>query len=131
MNPLLPLSVMLLATASAYAEFRTWTRADGKTAELELVSVTEVSGAKSGVFTMRNGSSVTLAASGLSAPDAKLLEDWKPAAEVPAAAPSVFDKIFDGNLVKLEGRLIKGSYEGETYIGPRKVMAHLVTLLGK
>jgi len=87
---------MLLATASAYAEFRTWTRADGKTAELELVSVTEVSGAKSGVFTMRNGSSVTLAASGLSAPDAKLLEDWKPAAEVPAAAPSVFDEIFDG-----------------------------------
>ncbi len=235
MNALLPLSVMFLATASAFAEFRTWTREDGKTAELELISVTEVSGAKSGVFKMRNGSTVTLAASGLSAPDGKLLEDWKPAAEIPAALPSVFDDIFDGNLVKLEGRslksckdatkptkyylfyytaswcgpchrftpslvefyeankdasfelvlissdrdenamedyakelkmpwpqlkfskidkfkkdfpypgsgipnlvltdlqgkLIKGSYEGETYTGPKKVMAHLATLLGK
>lgn len=32
-------------------------------------------------------------------------------------------------LCDLEGNLIKGSYEGDQYIGPRAVMAHLETLL--
>jgi hypothetical protein len=34
-------------------------------------------------------------------------------------------------LTDLEGKLIKGSYEGENYVGPRSVMAHLETLLEK
>jgi thiol-disulfide isomerase/thioredoxin len=95
-----------LATA-AYGEFRTWTRSDGKTAELDLVSVTEADGEKTGEFKMRNGKSVKLKASVLADADAKLVADWKPAAAVPAAVPSVFDKALDGNLLKLEGKSLK------------------------
>jgi len=99
----------LLAT-SAHAEFRTWTRADGKTAEFELVSVSGEAGAKSGVFKMHNGRSVTLKASVFSDDDAKLLEEWKPAeatATAGAALPSVFDKLFDKNLLKLSGKSLQ------------------------
>jgi hypothetical protein len=39
-----------LCVSSAQAEFRTWTRSDGKTAELELVGVSDVGGEKSGDF---------------------------------------------------------------------------------
>jgi len=107
MKTLLSLPVILFTVTSAFAEFRTWTREDGKTAELELISVTDAAAGKSGVFKMRNGSTVTLAASGLSAADAKLIEEWKPAAEIPAAVPSVFDKFFGEDLVKLSGRSLK------------------------
>lgn len=93
----------------AHAEFRTWTRNDGKTAELDLVSVTEANGEKSGEFKMRDGRSVTLKASGLTAADAEMLAEWKPAATAAtnAAAASVFDEILDGNLVKLDGKSLK------------------------
>lgn len=97
-------------TLSAHAEYRTWTRIDGKTAELELTAVTESAGEKSGVFMMRSGHPVTLKASGLAEADAKLLNDWKPAASVAATTaggPSVFDKSLDGNLVKLSGKSLK------------------------
>ncbi|NJR41373.1 MAG: hypothetical protein HC767_00675 [Akkermansiaceae bacterium] len=32
-------------------------------------------------------------------------------------------------ITDLQGKIIKSSYEGETYIGPRAVMSHLETLL--
>lgn len=104
------LSALLAVTASA--EFRTWTRNDGKTAELDLVSVNGEAGAKSGEFKMRNGKSVTLAASVLTEADAKLLNEWTPAATATAAAtvsatPSVFDEVLDGNLQILDGRSLK------------------------
>jgi thiol-disulfide isomerase/thioredoxin len=97
-------------TASASAEFRTWTRNDGKTAELDLISVTEVGGEKSGEFKMRNGRTVTLSATSLSEADAKLLDEWKPAEAAAAAtpsAPSVFDEVLDRNLEILDGRKLK------------------------
>lgn len=97
----------ILLTVAASAEFRTWTRNDGKTAELELVSVSETDGEKSGQFKMRSGRSVTLKATTLSEADAKLLDEWKPAAAVEPAATSAFDKILDGNLLKLEGKSLK------------------------
>jgi len=99
-----------LLSASASAEFRTWTRNDGKTAELDLVAVTEAAGEKSGEFKMRNGRAVTLKASNLAEADAKLLADWKPAsatAAPDAGAASVFDSILDGNLVRLSGKSLK------------------------
>lgn len=101
--------------ASASAEFRTWTRTDGKTAELDLVSVTDVSGEKSGEFKMRNGKAVTLKASSLAEADARLLAEWKPAASAtaPSAVTSVFDKILDGNLIKLKGKSLKSFREFE------------------
>ena len=68
---------LFAATATATAEFRTWTRNDGKTAELDLVSVTGEGDDKSGEFRMRNGRTITLKASVLSEADAKLLDEWK------------------------------------------------------
>lgn len=101
------LSVLLAGVS--FAGFEKWTNKDGKAAELELVKVTETGGEKTGEFKMRNGKTITLKASGLAEADAKRLEDWKPAAAAdtaPVAAPSVFDNLLDGNLVKLEGKKI-------------------------
>jgi thiol-disulfide isomerase/thioredoxin len=109
-----------LLAVSASAEFRTWTRNDGKTAELDLVSVSGETGAKSGEFKMRSGKSVTLAASALAAADAKLLDEWTPAATAaaPAAAtPSVFDEALEGNLVALKG---KGLSSLKDFVKPTK-----------
>jgi thiol-disulfide isomerase/thioredoxin len=98
----------ILSAASASAEFRTWTRGDGKTAELELISVTETNGEKAGTFTMRSGQKVVIKTSVLSEPDARLLAEWKTEAPAaPAAASSVFDDILDGNLKKLSGKSLK------------------------
>lgn len=101
-----------LCAVSANAEFRTWTRNDGKSAELELLSVSDSGGVKSGNFKMRNGRTVTLDAASLSEADAKILEEWKPAATSPEStaapgAPSVFDEILDRNLEILDGRKLK------------------------
>lgn len=99
---------------SAFAGFETWTSKDGRAAELELVSVSDVGGEKTGEFKLRNGKTVTLKASALSEADAKRLAEWTapaatetaPAAAA-AAAPSVFDKVLEGNLVKLDGKSLK------------------------
>ena len=104
LKTILPFLLAGLLAGSARAEFRTWTRSDGKTAELDLISVTETAGEKSGEFKLRNGRSVTLKQSGLAAADAKLLADWKPA---PVKVPSVFDPLLVGNLVKLSGKSLK------------------------
>ena len=107
MKTVLQLLIGGFLVSSAHAEFRTWTRNDGKTAELDLISVSDINGEESGEFKMRDGRSVTLKASLLSEADAKLLAEWKPAAPEPAAEPSVFDDILDGNLVKLKGKSLK------------------------
>ena len=93
-----------LLAASAHAEFRTWTRSDGKTAELELVSVTAAGGEKSGEFKLRDGRAITLKQSALNETDAKLLAEWQPAA---VAVPGVFDGVLSNNLVKLSGKSLK------------------------
>jgi thiol-disulfide isomerase/thioredoxin len=108
MKTILLLLPGILFAASASAEFRTWTRNDGKTAELELISVTESDGEKAGEFKTRGGQKVTLKSSVLSEADAKLLAEWKPeTAAAPAGAASVFDDVLDGNLVKLSGKSLK------------------------
>ena len=115
MKTSLQLLTGLLLAASANAEFRVWTRADGKTAELDLVSVTGTGDSKSGQFTTRGGQKVSLPVSSLSAADALLLDGWKPAAVAApatsaapeAAASSVFDKLLDSNLEKLSGKSLK------------------------
>ncbi|MCU0778193.1 MAG: hypothetical protein MUF86_11070, partial [Akkermansiaceae bacterium] len=90
MKTTLPILLGFLFAASASAEFRTWTRNDGKTAELDLLSVTEAGGEKSGEFKMRNGQKVVIKSSVLSEADAKLLEEWKPEAAAAPEAASVF-----------------------------------------
>ncbi len=113
MKTTIPALLALLFASSASAEFRMWTRSDGKSAELELISVTEADGGKCGEFKMRNGKTITLKASVLSEADAKLLDEWKPAAAAPPAAASVFDDFLDGNLVKLSGKSLKPVKEFE------------------
>ena len=100
----------VLMAGVSFAGFEKWTNKDGKTAELELVKVTESGGEKVGEFKMRNGKAVTLKISDLAEADKKRMEEWKPAegdASATAAKPSVFDDILDGNLVKLEGKSLK------------------------
>lgn len=111
-----PIQILIacLIASAAHAEFRTWTRTDGKTAELDLISVTESAGVKTGEFKMRNGKSVSLAASTLTEADAKLLNDWKPAETEAPAAPvtvSAFDEVLKGNLQSLSGRSLKSFKE--------------------
>ena len=87
------------------AAFENWTNKDGKTAKLELVEVIGEGDGKEGVFKMLNGRKVNIKAVDLAEADAKRLAEWKPAApEAPAAEPSVFDEVLDGNLVILDGK---------------------------
>lgn len=111
MKTTLQLLLAGLFTLSASAEFRTWTRSDGKTAELELISVADADGEKTGEFKMRDGRKVNLKASVLSEGDAKLLEEWQPEGPAAPKATSVFDEILDGNLVKLNGKSLKSFRE--------------------
>lgn len=113
MKTTLLLSVLLAGISSA--AFEKWTNKDGKTAELELIKVTETGGVKSGEFRLRNGKTVTMKAGDLSEADAARLAEWKPQAgeTAPAAtlatestAPGPFDKLLDGNLIKLDGKKI-------------------------
>lgn len=89
------------------AAFEKWTNKDGKTAELELVKVVDNDGGKAGEFKMRNGKVITLNAADLSGEAAAKLAAWVPPAPVIEAKPSVFDKVLDGNLVKLDGKSLK------------------------
>ncbi len=112
-------SYLVLATAitigTASAEFRTWTRSDGKTANLDLVGTSGEGESLKGTFKMTNGKSIDLAVADLSEVDAELVREWKPedapAAENPSV--SVFDEFLDGNLEKLDGRRLK-RYELES-----------------
>lgn len=112
----IPLQLILsgILAISACAEFRTWTRNDGKTAELDLISVTGEADAKTGQFKMRSGKSVVIAAGTLNAVDAVLLNQWVPAAPAATTAtasaegkPSVFDEVLSGNLEILDGKSLK------------------------
>jgi thiol-disulfide isomerase/thioredoxin len=108
MKTTLQLLLISLITVTAQAEYRVWTRNDGKTAELELVSVTEANGEKIGKFVMRNGRAVMLKASGLAEADAKLLNEWKPKPTAEELAlVSVFDPFLEGNLLVLDHEAFK------------------------
>jgi len=100
-----------LLTGTLHAEFRTWSRSDGKTAELDLIGTSGEGAALKGTFKMRNGKSVSLAAADLTEADAELVKAWKPeetpAASVTSGAVSVFDDVLDGNLVILDGKKLK------------------------
>lgn len=96
-----------LLTGTLHAEFRTWTRSDGKTAELELTGTSGEGDAIKGSFKLKNGKSIELAASELSEADAELVKAWKPEETAAPVAASVFDDFLDGNLEKLDGNRLK------------------------
>ncbi len=97
----------LICAGVSCAAFEKWTNNDGKTAELELVKVVENGDGKTGEFKMRSGKVVMLKASDLSEDAAARLAAWAPPAPVIEGKPSVFDKVLDGNLVKLDGKSLK------------------------
>lgn len=101
------LLLSLMFAGVAFAGFEKWTNKDGKSAELDLLKVTEKDGEKAGEFKMRNGKTVTLKASDLSAEAAEKLKAWQEPAAVVVAEPSAFSKILGTNLVKLEGKSLK------------------------
>lgn len=103
----------LLASAGvAFAGFETWTNSEGQEAKLDLVKVEDVAGEKVGTFRMVGGRTVTLKASQLAEADAARLAEWKAGADEDAAATgggpgSVYDELFDGNLLVLDGKSLK------------------------
>ncbi len=99
--------ISLLLAGLSSAAFEKWTNKDGKTAELELVKVTDGDDGKTGEFKMRNGKLVTLKAADLSDADADRLAAWEPPAAAVTGKPSVFDEVLEGNLVKLDGKSLK------------------------
>lgn len=93
------------------AGFEPWTNKDGKTVSLSLISASGDGAAIEGKFRMLNGKVVTIKGSDL---DAAGLDKLKAAAAKPTADPaapagadSVFDKVLEGNLVKLDGKSLK------------------------
>ncbi|RYD21258.1 MAG: redoxin domain-containing protein [Verrucomicrobiaceae bacterium] len=118
-DPMKTLTSFLIAVSlagSASAAFESWTNKDGKSVELDLVSVTQVDGQAQGEFKMRSGRTATLKASDLSEADAKRLSEWKAPATA-AAATSVFDDALDGNLVSLKGKKLASQKE---FVKPTK-----------
>lgn len=107
-------TLLLLASAfltgTLHAEFRTWTRTDGKTATLDLIGSSGEEGEKMGRFKMRNGRSLELPASDFVEAGAELINQWEapamPGAEA-ADRVSVFDKVLEGNLEQLSGKRLK------------------------
>jgi len=110
MKTSLSIAIAISLVLPLSAAFENWTNKEGKTAQLELVEVIGEADAKEGVFKMRNGRMVNIKQADLAEADAKRLADWKPAApEAPAAEPSVFDEVMDGNLVILDGKRLESS----------------------
>jgi len=93
------------------AEFRTWTKKDGNTARLELISKSGEGDQLKASFRMLSGKVVVVPVSELSEEDMKFIKEWDPGATADSVAtssvPSVFDEVLDGNLEKLDGRRLK------------------------
>ncbi|HEX5789540.1 MAG TPA: hypothetical protein VFY13_00235, partial [Luteolibacter sp.] len=100
MKTLILLAASVLMCGSLRAEYRQWTNAEGKSAELELFDIVQKDGEKAGRFRMKDGRVVTLKVSMLAPEDAKALDSWV------APGRSVFEKILEDNLVKLEGKTL-------------------------
>ena len=102
-----------LLTSPLHAEFRTWTKSDGNTARLELVSKSGEGDQLKVSFRMLSGKEVEVPVSELSEEDMKFIKEWNPNSaadsdsDSASSAPSVFDEVLDGNLVKLDGKSLK------------------------
>ncbi|MFK7849528.1 MAG: thioredoxin-like domain-containing protein [Akkermansiaceae bacterium] len=107
--PLLILGACLVSPLQA--EFRTWTKKDGNTARLELISKSGEGEEMRASFRMLSGKTVEVPVSELSEADITLVKEWEPgkavASESANSTPSVFDDVLDGNLEKLDGNSLK------------------------
>jgi len=96
-----------LFTSLCLGAFEDWTSKDGRTAQFELVKTSGEGDSLAGEFRMKNGKSVTIKAVDLDDAGAAKLKEFaaKAVADTkPAAAPSVFDDVLEGNLVRLDGK---------------------------
>lgn len=111
MKTLYSLILAGLLVTPLHAEFRTWTKKDGNTARLELVSKSGEGDEMKVTFRMLSGKTVDVAVSTLSEEDAKFINEWEPGKtanpDAVNSTPSVFDDVLDGNLEKLDGKSLK------------------------
>ncbi len=86
-----------------------WTNKDGRQAELELVKASEMNGQFAGEFRLRSGKTIIIKANDLDEAGRKRLADSQTSASQlqEATSPSVFDKVLENNLMKIEGRSLK------------------------
>ncbi|MCB1077429.1 MAG: redoxin domain-containing protein [Verrucomicrobiae bacterium] len=103
----------LFAAATALlspATARTWTNAQGKSIEAELVSLKGESGSETAVLKTANGQTFDVPLASLSAEDQAYAKEQAAAtpakAEESAGEPSVFKKLLDGKLVAVDGKRV-------------------------
>lgn len=65
-----------LTCSLASADIETWTAKNGKTAEMELLSVTKSGEVVTGAFRMKDGAKVSIDASRFTEPDEKRIKEW-------------------------------------------------------
>lgn len=121
-----------LSVGIACAEFEKWTSREGKTADLELIKVTETGGEKAGEFKKRDGKLVTLRACELSKADAARMARWQAAVETGKEEkalidPSPFDPFLKDNLLKVDG---DGLVPCEPAPQPKEYYVFLIVLSG-
>lgn len=104
MKILMVCAFQLFGASLLWGAFETWTNHEGNTAQLDLVEVNGEGDTATGTFRTRAGKTVTLGIPQLSPEDGERLLERAAAL---APAESVFDALFDKNLVKLEGRGLK------------------------
>ncbi|WP_035613066.1 hypothetical protein [Haloferula sp. BvORR071] len=125
---LLPL-VLLFSLPSANAAYETWTRSDGKSAEMEFLKLEKVDGEEMVTFRTRAGNSVTMKLVDLLQPDWKRARDAA-AAATPAGPPGLtleFHKAIgvppkplpDGKTTP-EALSFQFVVKGESYVGIKK-----------
>jgi thiol-disulfide isomerase/thioredoxin len=96
-----------LFTSLCLGAFEDWTSKDGRTASFDLIKTSGEGDSLAGEFRMKNGKTVTIKAVDLDEASATKLKEAAAATKAeaaPAATPSVFDDVLEGNLVKLEGK---------------------------
>ncbi|MFN4943565.1 MAG: thioredoxin-like domain-containing protein [Akkermansiaceae bacterium] len=103
MKKTLVILISLVSALPLSAAFTKWTNKEGKIAELKLVEVTGEGEETVGIFTMRNGRSVTIRKTDLDEESGKRLEASRPA----PAPKSVFDEMIEKNLVILDDNIVK------------------------
>ncbi len=102
MNTRIFLVFLALLTASPLLQARTWTNADGKTIEAELVSLKGTGDDEIAVLKAANGRTYEVPLASLSEADQTFARENAATAE-----PSVFKDVLDGKLVAVEGRRVK------------------------
>jgi hypothetical protein len=116
------LLILLIATIPTLGDPEVWTDSNGRTAEMELVSVSNANGVTMAVFRLKNGKEVTLDSTKLAPNDARKLAEWKPvkpATKATFIGASKGEKIFENSPAE-DSASFRFSYTGQNVIGVKK-----------